>query len=107
MTENMKAFLDALKSNEEIGKKFNEISEKEKAGQKDSTDNVLALAREYGISLTKEDFESAKQELSDEELENVSGGYWDEISEGMLQAAKIVRQLMDEEKAKQSGSEQK
>ncbi len=106
MNENMKAFVDAIQNNEELGKKFEEISDKEQAEQKDYTDEYLALAKEYGVILTKEDFQSAAQELSDEDLENVSGGFYDPIFAGMLDAATTVRKLIDEEKAKQSGSGQ-
>ncbi len=74
MTENMKAFLDAIQNNEELKEKFDEISSKEQSEQKDYTDEYIALAREYGIILTKEDFEFDEEELSDEDLENVSGG---------------------------------
>ncbi len=74
MTENMKAFMDALKNNEELKKKFDEISNKEQTEQKDYNDEYIALAKECGITLTDEDFEHYEGELSDEDLQNVSGG---------------------------------
>ncbi len=79
MTENMKAFMDAIQNNEKLKKKFNEITGKEQAEQKDYTDEYIALAKECGITLTKEDFEFDKEELSDEDLENVSGGLLREL----------------------------
>ncbi len=74
MTENMKAFMDALKNNEELGKKFEKISGNAQDEGKDYTDELLALAKECGITLTQEDFDLGEGELSDEDLENVSGG---------------------------------
>ncbi len=75
MTENMKAFMDALKNNEELAKKFAEMTTTAQAEGKDCSAEFIALAKECGITLTAEDFKFDKEELSDEELENASGGY--------------------------------
>ncbi len=74
MTENMEAFMDAIQNNGGLKEKFNEITNKEKAEQKDYTDEYIALAEECGITLTDEDFELDEEELTEKDLENVSGG---------------------------------
>ncbi len=74
MTENMKVFMDIIQNNIELKEKFDEIGKKEQAEQKDYTDEVISLAKDCGITLTKEDFELDEGELSDEDLKNVSGG---------------------------------
>ncbi len=74
MTENMKVFMDAIRNNEEMKKKFDEISNKEQIEQKDYTEEYIALAKDCGMMLTKEDFELDMEKLSDEDLNPVSGG---------------------------------
>ena len=70
MTENMKRFLELMQKDETL-------IEKTKTLQSDYTDEtkkvVMALAEERGIQLTEADFEAPKGELSDDELEVVSG----------------------------------
>ena len=63
MTENMKKFLEAVSAKEELVEKLNNATEEE----------VLALAKELGVELTKEELLEQK-EVSDDELEAVSGG---------------------------------
>ena len=36
---------------------------------------LIALAEEAGVSLTSDDFTAANQPISDEQAENISGGY--------------------------------
>ena len=38
-------------------------------------DDVVAIAKAAGFSITKEDLNTHRQNLSDEELEGVAGGY--------------------------------
>ena len=64
MTENMKKFLEAVSTNEEMQKKLTNVTEKEE---------IIARAAELGIELTAADLEQ-KQELSDDELDAVAGG---------------------------------
>lgn len=67
MTENMKKFLALAKENEEL-------SEKLKNGL--TTEELTALAKEQGITLTEEDYSvSEGTPLTDEELDDVAGGF--------------------------------
>lgn len=71
MKENMKKFLEAAESNEELKAKIAEIGQEE---TEETVKKMISLAAEYGCTLTKEDFAAANDELSEEELEAVSGG---------------------------------
>ncbi len=106
MTDNMKAFMDALKNNEELKKKFDEISNKEQAEQKDYNDEYIALGKECGITLTDEDFELDEEDLSDEDLENVSGGFF-HISEAtgvvIHDAMETARRRREEQRSQSQG----
>ena len=72
--DQLKAFLEKVKSDENLMAKFDELGEKVKE------DEVITLASEYGFTVTKEDIENAKNrtstsgELKEEELEEVAGG---------------------------------
>ena len=64
MTENMKQFLETVSKNDELIEKVNKMNK----------DELVALAKELGITLTEEDFEKPVEELSDDELDTVAGG---------------------------------
>ena len=64
--EQLKAFLEKLKSD-------TELQEKLKAAA--STDAAIEIAKDAGFAITAEDMQSATIELSDEELEGAAGGY--------------------------------
>lgn len=64
MTENLKKFLETVSAQEELGKKASAASKEE----------LMAMAKELGLELTEADFEQKSAELSDDELEAVSGG---------------------------------
>ncbi len=75
MTENMKAFLDAISNNEDLKEKVDEINEKEEEELKGHIAEYISLAKETGITLTEEDFrQDNRTELSDDELQAVAGG---------------------------------
>ena len=66
--EQLKAFLEKVKSNAELQEKLKAAASPEAA---------LQIAKEAGFSITAEDIQSmqsATQEVSDEELEGASGG---------------------------------
>ena len=64
--EQLKAFLEKLKSD-------TELQEKLKAAA--STDAAIEIAKDAGFAITSEDFQSMQSvELSDEELEGAAGG---------------------------------
>lgn len=64
MKENLKNFLELASEDQQLAKAL-QNADKEK---------VLRLAKERGILLTEKDFEEADAEISDEELDVVSGG---------------------------------
>ena len=70
--EQLKAFLEKAQSDSELVAKLGALGKKGA-----SIDDYIALAVEYGFSITAEEFEEASKhvELSEEELENVAGGW--------------------------------
>ncbi len=95
MTENMKAFMDAIQNNEDLKKKFDEISKGGMEGRTSYAKEYTALAKECGITLTDEDFELDEEELSDEELKEVAGG---RASTDIHQQAEFMRKIMEADK---------
>ena len=66
--EQLKAFLEKVKSDAELQEKLKASAD---------ANAVVAIAKEAGFSITAEDFQSmqsATVELSDEELGNAAGG---------------------------------
>lgn len=63
MTVNMEKLLRILSENEELSKKFAQLEEPD----------LITAAKELGIDLAKEDFASAEGEVSENELEIISG----------------------------------
>ena len=72
MTENLKAFADEVNKNEELKNKLTALNNDETAKGK-----VIEIAKDYGFTLTEEDFEAkgAEGELSEDELNAVAGGF--------------------------------
>lgn len=68
----MKEFVELIKTNPEVREKVEALCKNKEATEAD----FIALAAEYGITITEEDFEQkpADGEMSDDELEAVSGG---------------------------------
>lgn len=64
MTENMKKLLEIASGNEELKDKLSKASKEE----------IIAIAKENGITIAEADFEEAKGELNDDELAAISGG---------------------------------
>ena len=71
MTENLKKFLEAVSQNEEERKVVSALK---------TNEEVIAYAKSNGFTLTEEDLEQSREELSDEELDAVAGGIYDTIS---------------------------
>ena len=66
MNENLKKFLEEASKNEELKARLAALTDKETA---------IELAKEYGFTLTAEDFQPADgAELSLDELDSVAGG---------------------------------
>ena len=70
MNENLKKFLEEASKNEELKARLAALTDKETAVEK-----AVEIAKEYGFTLTAEDFQPAENdELSLDELEKVAGG---------------------------------
>ena len=70
MNENLKKFLEEASKNEELKAKLAALTDKETAVEK-----AVEIAKEYGFTLTEEDFQPADgAELSLDELDRVAGG---------------------------------
>lgn len=71
--EAYKAFGKKLSEDESLRKKFKQVGA-------ENVDGIIALAKENGFDITKEDFVAAAKEfvasneLSDDDLQNVAGG---------------------------------
>ena len=70
MNENLKKFLEEASKNEELKARLTALTDKEIA-----VDKTIEIAKEYGFTLTAEDFQPADgAELSLDELDSVAGG---------------------------------
>lgn len=65
MSENLKLFLEKVSEDKELAARVS--AEQDVAA-------LIALAKDMGITLTEEDFKEEDKELSEEELETVTGG---------------------------------
>ena len=63
--EQLKAFLEKVKSDAELQEKLKASAD---------ANAVVAIAKEAGFSITAEDMQSSTVELLDEELEGAAGG---------------------------------
>lgn len=68
----MKKLLEDLEKNPEMKAKFEQLDQNPKSVPED----YIKVAAEYGIELTKEDFQPVKEqgEITDDELDAVAGG---------------------------------
>ena len=72
MSENLKKLLAEAEKNEELKARLAALTDKDTAVEK-----AIEIAKEYGITLTAEDFQSKEDaELSLDELDAISGGGW-------------------------------
>ena len=70
MNENLKKFLEEASKNEELKAKLAALTDKDTVAAK-----AVELAKEYGFTLTAEDFKPTDgAKLSLDELESVAGG---------------------------------
>ena len=70
MTENLKKLLEEAEKNGELKEKLKALTDKSTAVEK-----AVEIAKEYGISLTADDFEEPKEgEISDDEVTAAAGG---------------------------------
>ena len=70
MNENLKKFLEEASKNEELKTKLETLPDKDTA-----TEKAIEIAKEYGFTLTTEDFkETHGAVISDDELDQVAGG---------------------------------
>jgi len=74
--ENAKKFREDFKENEELKEKIKKELELYKDSGKKEKEQIPEIARKLGYDFTDEEFKEANKALSDEELANVSGGYF-------------------------------
>ncbi len=72
MTENMKKFLDAVASDENLQQEINEILALPESEQAEA---AVHFAQKYGFEFKEEDLADEELELSDEALDGVAGGH--------------------------------
>ena len=63
--EQLKAFLEKAQSDTSLQKKLKAVTD---------ADALVEIAKESGFSISADDLKKAQSEVSDEELENASGG---------------------------------
>ena len=63
--EQLKAFLEKVKGDTSLQEQFKAAAD---------SDAVLAIAKEAGFSISADDWKKAQSEISDAELEGVTGG---------------------------------
>jgi len=92
--EQIKAFIEKSKTDSELMAKLDTLGRKGAEG----VDEAVALAAEYGFTVTKEDMEAARRQncphhgqLSEEELDAVSGG-WTQNRYNPTECAKYDKQ---------------
>lgn len=71
---NIESFKELLAKNDEAKGKIEKLVAAEGKSQDELIIGIIALAKEYGISLSDGDMQVKSQELSEEELTDVSGG---------------------------------
>ncbi len=72
MTENMKAFNEALSQDEDLRREFGELLESLRTSRMEA---ILGFAESHGLALAAEDFvREPSAEISEEELKVVTGG---------------------------------
>lgn len=70
MSENLKKFLEEASKNEELRAKLEALTDKSSVEEK-----AIEIAKEYGFTLSAEDFKTAEAyDLSQDELNQVAGG---------------------------------
>ena len=74
MSDNMKKFLELVSKDENLKKKLEKL---DNTVYEQASQAGIALAKEFGIELTEADFvrKESDGELSDDELDAVSGGW--------------------------------
>ncbi len=77
MSEELKKLIELVSVNEEAGRRFQELSDLD---EEERNEKCVALAREYGLTLTTEDLKAAvpekdkHAEVTLDELESIDGG---------------------------------
>lgn len=77
MDNNIKELMEKMKTDPAFAEKVNEIETKYPEMTAEKKEALLSLAKEEGFALTEDIFETAtSRELSDDELDNVTGGFF-------------------------------
>ena len=64
--EQLKAFLEKVKTDTSLQEKLKAAAD---------ADDVVSIAKEVGFTISSDDLTKAQYELSDQELEDIAGGY--------------------------------
>jgi predicted ribosomally synthesized peptide with nif11-like leader len=72
MTDNLKALIEKVSTDEELKKKVDAL--KELKDEKEIIAATIKIAGEYGIVITEDDFVPKDGEVDDNELNSVAGG---------------------------------
>ena len=73
MTNQLKEFLKKVNSDESLEKKFAAL--KDESDREVVIQKTIKIAAEAGMTLTEVDFEPPEEEMDDDELEAVAGGW--------------------------------
>ena len=77
MDNNIKELMEKMKTDPAFAEKVNEIETKYPKMTAEKKEALLSLAKEEGFDLSEDIFETAtSRELSDDELDNVTGGFF-------------------------------
>ncbi len=78
--EQLKAFLEKVQGDTSLQEKLKAAAD---------SDAVLAIAKEAGFSISADDLTKDQVELSDAELEGLSGGHYTKVLASILNIAKF------------------
>ena len=77
MDNNIKELMEKMKTDPAFAEKVNEIETEYPEMTAEKKEALLSLAKEEGFDLSEDIFETAtSRELSDDELDNVTGGFF-------------------------------
>ena len=79
MSSQVEKFVDALRNDENLMQEIGKVIDAETEAQSEFYDNILKFAASKGFDMTREELEAALDEieLTEEEMELVSGGKGD------------------------------
>ena len=106
--EQLAAFYKKVETDNELMEKFKEL---DTTNEGTYYDGIIALAAEYGLTVTKEDLKNSRSqsgsesgEIGEEELENVTGGlFWNEGNIGNPRRSSRCARTMSDQRELRNG----